>query len=238
MDLRNLNTIGVGQGWRCLEVGAGAGSVARWLSQRVGPTGRVVATDIDPKFLGDLREPNVEIRRCDITNGDFEPASYDLVHIRALVMHMDNPVDVRRMAAALRSGGWLLVEEPDYCAVESLDPAHPLAEAFHACIRARMEFLSAENVMDLRYGRLLPIHMESLGLVEMGNEAVTQVDHGASQLSHCWIQTWRLTDDAIVGKGLLSESEVVDGQRALEDPTFIYRAALLQAVWGRMPPRP
>ena len=32
-------------GWRCLEVGAGGGSIARWLGQRVGPTGRVIATD-------------------------------------------------------------------------------------------------------------------------------------------------------------------------------------------------
>ena len=37
---RHLDGIGVRQGWRCLEVGAGAGSVVRWLSERVGPHGR------------------------------------------------------------------------------------------------------------------------------------------------------------------------------------------------------
>jgi predicted O-methyltransferase YrrM len=51
---RYLDAIGVGAGWRCLEVGAGAGSVVRWLSGRVGPRGRVVAVDIDPRFLGNL----------------------------------------------------------------------------------------------------------------------------------------------------------------------------------------
>jgi SAM-dependent methyltransferase len=231
---RYLDGIGVRQGWRCLEVGAGAGSVVRWLSERVGSAGRVVAADLDPRFLGDLRAPNVEVRRCDITQDDIEPASYDLVHCRALLTHMDDPADVlRRMAAALRPGGWLVAEEGDFGTVESLDPAHPLAEAFHSCFRARFEFLSATNVMDLRYGRVLPVHMESLGLIELGNEAVTFVDHGASPLSRLWVETWQLTDDAIIAKGILAESEVVDARRALEDPAFIYRGALMQSVWGR-----
>ena len=146
---RCLDGIGVRQGWRCLEVGAGAGSVVRWLSERVGSAGRVVAADLDPRFLGDLRAPNVEVRRCDITQDDIEPASYDLVHCRALLMHMNDPADVlRRMAAALRPGGWLVAEDADFGIVESLDPAHPLAEAFDSCFRARIEFLSATNVMD------------------------------------------------------------------------------------------
>ena len=187
---RYLDGIGVRQGWRCLEVGAGAGSVVRWLSERVGSAGRVVAADLDPRFLGDLRAPNVEVRRCDITQDDIEPASYDLVHTRALLMHMNDPADVlRRMAAALRPGGWLVAEDGDFGTVESLDPAHPLAEAFHSSFRARIEFLSATNVMDPRYGRVLPVHMESLGLIELGNEAVTWVDHGGSALSRYLVQS-------------------------------------------------
>ena len=54
---RHLDGIGVRQGWRRLEVGAGAGSVVRWLSEPVGSAGRVVAGDLDPRFLGDLRAP-------------------------------------------------------------------------------------------------------------------------------------------------------------------------------------
>jgi hypothetical protein len=47
---QHLDALGVSPGWRCLEVGGGSGSVARWLSQRVGLSGRVVVTDIDPGF--------------------------------------------------------------------------------------------------------------------------------------------------------------------------------------------
>lgn len=106
---RYLDAIGVGAGWRCLEVGAGGGSVVRWLCEQVGPEGHVVAADIDPRFLDDVRKPNVEVRRCDITRDEIELGFYDLVHCRFLLMHLDDPADVlRRMAAALRPGGWLV----------------------------------------------------------------------------------------------------------------------------------
>ena len=45
--IRQLETVGVGEGWQCAEIGAGTGSIAEWLSHRVGATGHVVATDIE-----------------------------------------------------------------------------------------------------------------------------------------------------------------------------------------------
>jgi ubiquinone/menaquinone biosynthesis C-methylase UbiE len=38
--MRHLKDRGIAQGWRCLEVGGGGGSIATWLSARVGPSGR------------------------------------------------------------------------------------------------------------------------------------------------------------------------------------------------------
>jgi hypothetical protein len=61
-----LETIGVTTRWRCLEVGAGAGSIATWLCHRVGAHGHVVATDLEVKFLTVLDSPNLEIRHHDI----------------------------------------------------------------------------------------------------------------------------------------------------------------------------
>ena len=46
-----LAGLGVGPGWRCLEVGAGGGAVAFWLAKRVAPDGLVVATDLETDFL-------------------------------------------------------------------------------------------------------------------------------------------------------------------------------------------
>ncbi len=51
---RRLLGTGLQPGWRCLDVGLGARSIMTWMSVAVGPTGQVVAVDLDPKFLGEL----------------------------------------------------------------------------------------------------------------------------------------------------------------------------------------
>ena len=112
--IRRLDQLGVSRGWRCLEIGAGHGSIARWLADRVAPTGSVIAADIDPRFLTNM-PAGVDVRRVDIRHDDLEAETYDLVHCRALLMHLPDPTAaLARMVAALRPGGLLLVEEGDY----------------------------------------------------------------------------------------------------------------------------
>jgi ubiquinone/menaquinone biosynthesis C-methylase UbiE len=77
--------IGITRGWSCLEVGAGAGSIARWLAQRVGSIGRVVATDLDTRFFEDAAGTNLEVWRHDVTRDPFPTAEFDLVHVRWLL---------------------------------------------------------------------------------------------------------------------------------------------------------
>ena len=48
---RHLDDLGLGEGWRCWEVGAGGVSVPRRLAERVGTSGRVLATDIDVSWI-------------------------------------------------------------------------------------------------------------------------------------------------------------------------------------------
>ena len=88
--MRQLEQLGVGPGWRCLEVGAGRGSIVRWLAEKVTPTGSVTAVDIDPRFLSDMPE-NVEVRALDIREDEVEAEAFDLVHCRALLMHLPDP---------------------------------------------------------------------------------------------------------------------------------------------------
>src|SRR5687767_2363356 len=70
--VRHLEALGVDAGWRCLEVGAGAGSVARWLCERVGAGGRVVVTDLETGLLeplpGEFR--CAEVLRHDVVADD------------------------------------------------------------------------------------------------------------------------------------------------------------------------
>jgi SAM-dependent methyltransferase len=112
-------------------MGAGAGSIACWLAARVAPSGQVVATDIDPRFLQNTTRPNLEVRRHDIRTDALESDAYDLVHCRNLLIHLPNPEQsARRMVAALRPGGWLMAEEPDLTAMVAVSRDHPAADNF------------------------------------------------------------------------------------------------------------
>jgi SAM-dependent methyltransferase len=115
--------IGVGPGWRCLEVGAGNGSVSHWLAERVGPQGHVVSSDIDARYLDRLAAPNLEVRRIDVTR-DPLGEGYDLVCGRAILHHIPERIDVLgRLAEAVRPGGRILLEEPDFHPALATDSA-------------------------------------------------------------------------------------------------------------------
>src|SRR5262249_38742099 len=112
--IRHLTGCGVAPGWRCLEVGAGGGSIANWLADRVGADGSVLATDIDPRFLESLQRANLEARRHNIAVDPLPEAAFDLIHARLVLMHLpERDIALARMIAALKPGGWLLEEEYD-----------------------------------------------------------------------------------------------------------------------------
>jgi ubiquinone/menaquinone biosynthesis C-methylase UbiE len=114
---RRLLETGLSAGWRCLEVGPGAGSIMKWMGEMVGPTGQVVAADLSPKFLSDQNGSNVEIRQDDIRTAALPLRSYDLVHARYVLIHMpDHETALNRMLACLKPGGWIVIEEPDFSA--------------------------------------------------------------------------------------------------------------------------
>src|SRR5262249_22615165 len=163
-------------------------------------------------------------------------SSYDLVHARSVLEHLRDPKAVlRRLTAALRPGGWLMVEDVDNGTVEAADPAHPLAAPFDLCAQARIKFLLAGGVMDLRYGRTLPVHIEELDLTDVGNEAVTLVGRGRSPMSQLMVRSFQPMDEIMVANGFVGQSDASDAQRAFEDPSFLYRGGLIVAVWGRKP---
>lgn len=105
-----LDPVGVRPGQRCLDVGTGGGSVARWLADRVGPSGEVVAIDIDTTRLTGGEAINVQ--RHDINDGLSGPLAgpYDLIHARLMLMHLPRREEIfAELVDALAPGGWIVV---------------------------------------------------------------------------------------------------------------------------------
>jgi ubiquinone/menaquinone biosynthesis C-methylase UbiE len=89
--IRHLEATGLGPGWQCWEIGAGGGSIARWLAERCGPTGHILVTDIDPRFLvepASLDHAPLEIQRHDIGSDPLPAKLFDLIHARLVLFHV------------------------------------------------------------------------------------------------------------------------------------------------------
>ena len=73
----HLRRIGVATGWRCLEIGAGNGSLSQWLAQRVGPTGHVIASDIHTDLMIGIADRDLEVRKFDVVHDEPPDACCD-----------------------------------------------------------------------------------------------------------------------------------------------------------------
>ena len=174
-----MATLGTSRGWRCLEVGAGHGSIARWLAEQVGPQGLVVATDLNPRFLTEIQLPNVEVRRHDIRTDPLESHTYDLAHCRGVLAHLREPhLAVRRMVEALRMGGWLLIEEGNLSSIGAVDADHPLAESFNRRNRELVERITQTKLFAPSFGPQVRRLLEEAGLSEINNEGIQVIARG------------------------------------------------------------
>jgi 2-polyprenyl-3-methyl-5-hydroxy-6-metoxy-1,4-benzoquinol methylase len=109
--------------WRCVEIGAGNGSLSEWLATRLGDGGRIIATDIAPELMQGLSRDNLDVRAPDIVEDGLEPAAFDLVVTRALLHHLPERTEVMTaMVRALRPGGWMFIMEPDFYPTLIVEP--------------------------------------------------------------------------------------------------------------------
>ncbi len=229
---RRLHALGVDSGWHCLEVGAGHGSIAKWLGGRVGLGGRVVASDIDTRFLANLNSANLDIVEHNIETDALPERAFDLVHARLVLMHLPHrELALDRMVRALKPGGWILLEEFDAL---SLLP-DPALNPFEVKLRAAaaLRRVMVEHGVELRFGRLLHGHLRMRGLLTVRAQGEMFAFEGGSAGSTLIRASYDQLKDAILATGLLSEQELKEEIECLENEDFLVPSPILWAAWGQ-----
>ena len=236
-----LAATGVAEEWCCWEVGAGGSSVASWLAARVGPSGRVLATDIDTTWLtadawpGRNVPQGVAVVRHDVTVDPLPDGQFDLVHARLVLVHLPDRAEVAAaLAGLLVPGGWLVIEDADprlqpLACIDEFGPDQVLANK----VRAGFRSLLAERGVDLAFGRTVPRLLRSLGLTDVVAEAQFPVTSPASSLLER--ATVEQTRTGLVGAGLVTDDEVERHLANLADGRLDVTTAPMVSARGRRP---
>jgi SAM-dependent methyltransferase len=233
--IRHLEERGVSSGWHCLEVGGGGGSIAAWLAARVGRAGRVLVTDIDPRFLETLQAPNLEVRRHDIVNDALPEAAFDLVHSRLVLLHLpEREKALARMVAALKPGGWLIDEEFDVSSMPPNSDANPGEVLLKTLIGTR-RVMEDRGADDRHFARQLFSRLRAHGLVDVAAEASIFMWHSGSPGASLLRANFEQLHSTMIDAGYITEEEYVQDLARLEDPGFMMPSPIMWTVWGRRP---
>jgi SAM-dependent methyltransferase len=250
---RHLLGRGLTDGWRCLEVGAGTGSVARWMAEQAGPKGRVLATDLSLELMHrqGLGADNLELRRHDIVGDPMPDEEFDLVHCRLVLEHLPGRLEaLARLAGVLAPGGWLVVEEMTFGSEKA---GSRRGAAMLGGLVTTLKLLLQRNGFDGAFGRRLPVHLARLGLGQVGAEGTQLVMVGGTP-SVDWarptlerVRHMLFDNEAGLVPGPLQKALAtplrgalerrLDGlERLLADPEFVYLAPTFVSAWARRPP--
>ena len=227
---RRITALGPMCGWHCLEAGAGAGSIAQWLCNRVGRDGHVLAIDLDTRFLSHLSEPTLQVRQADIVSDELPDNTFDLIHVRLLLLHLpERNAVVRKLARSLKRGGWLLLEERELALVRHVMP-RPCADAW-----AALEAVMRAGGVDPSWAHEMPNLLKREGLVDVGAEGEFPLFTGGSPMAQVFSITWEQMRERMVASGLIGNDDLTCAIQALLHTTDWLVAPPIFAAWGRRP---
>lgn len=204
-----LNTVGLGTGMTCLDVGCGGGHVTLLMASMVGPQGKVVGTDADGEILALAQQDaeaarlgNVEFRHTDASVCQEEEA-HDLVYARFVLTHLSEPEKcLDAMVRACRPQGLIVIEDVDFTG----NFCHPYCAAYERYTELYQQVVHQRGG-DPNIGPRLPGMLRKAG-VEGVQVNVVQPTHLEGDGKFIASITMQRIAGSIVAEGLATEEEV------------------------------
>lgn len=228
----HLTRLGLARGAHCLEVGAGSGSIAHWMADRVGSSGRVLAVDLDPRWCRRDDRAQLEVRALDLVAQPIPPGPWDVIHERLVLQHIPDRLDVlARLVDALAPGGVILVEDFDTGEVRTVDRAGPHHDLIVRTARAFNRLLGTrEGATDFAANALRALRDH--GLADTGASGYVAIDHGGTGWAGVQAANARQVRDGLTGQGI-SPGDIDRFLEVMADPDTIVGSSVLISAWGR-----
>ncbi len=239
-----FDQIGLSAGTRVVEIGCGPQGCLDLLSERVGPSGRVIGVERSEDAVGLARQLVAErgLRNVEVLHGDARTTglprdAFDVVTARLVLVNVPQPEEIVAEAVALaRPGGVVAFHEADWGA-HVCDPPLPAWTRLIALLDA----YSRANGIDLFIGRRVPRLLRQAGLLDVRVHPLVHVyppGHGRRTIMLDFVEN---LSERLVAQKLIAEGELRDLKASLashiEDPETLVVSHLFFQAWGRKPER-
>ena len=215
---KRIQATGISPNWRCLEVGAGAGSIAQWMAEIVGEHGKVVAVDLNTRFIKKIQRSNIEAIEADIRHLTLESQSFDLIHVRYVLIHVpDFQVALAKMLDFLKPGGWIVIEEPDFSAARAIAGNEIACQSMNR-VNVAIAQMFASRGMDYAFGIKLPAIFQQLNLQELSVENDTALAPGGSGIATVMKMSAERLADKYIATGKATQQDIEQYCQIAEDP--------------------
>ncbi len=226
---QHLRRSGIGPGWRCIEVGAGTGSLSAWMADHVAPDGVVTATDLQPDFIEAVAGERLRVARFDVVEDDPPESDVDLVVGRAILHHLPQRREViRRAVEWVKPGGWIYFEEPDVRFAELIEPETQRDLWRH------WRSWSTANGMDYTTGGSLAGWMYGEGLEELFVQTTVHTYNGGSRAAELYRTSVMIAAAQLLEHGVDGE-QLDEFERLYRDPAYWTAPIGWTAALGRRP---
>ncbi|MEU3860051.1 class I SAM-dependent methyltransferase [Streptomyces sp. NPDC028722] len=227
---RRLRALGAGPGSRCLDVGAGTGTVARWLLEEAR-VDEVVALDRDTGQLDVAANPRLRVVTGDLTDESLRLGGFDLIHARFVLMHLPQRRGlVTRLVRWLAPGGRLLLGD----ALE-VPNALDTSSAYRRTMDALWLALRSTIGTDTSAVPAYPHFLREEGLQHVAAELFVPPLVAGGPLARFWSETWSRMRPALEETGLVDAAVIDEALAYLASPRLAELGPGMVMAWGQRP---
>jgi SAM-dependent methyltransferase len=195
-----IDDLGISAGWKCLEIGAGGGSLVEWMA---GRGAHVTAVDIDTRFVEHLASDLIAVQRMDIREDELPEAEFDLVHSRLVLEHLTDRREIlQRLVRTLRPGGWIVIEDYDWSAFRFDDDDEQFSKVADAILN-----LMASAGFERDYGGRVVGDLADSGLTDVRGEGRVRIIDSRSAGFDFFRLTFESLRGPVVDAGLITAEE-------------------------------
>jgi SAM-dependent methyltransferase len=226
---RALTEVGIAPGWHCCDIGSGAGTVAAWMAEQAGPTGRVLSIDVDTRFQP-ATKGIVEVRRADVTSDLLGTEVFDLVHARAVLQHLESREAVLdKMIAAAKPGGWIVVSDVDWIQYD----AQPVPEPFATLSNTLRDLSNSQHGYDGTWGRMLIDAFAARGLTDVNGRGETWAMRGGTDSAEWYVAALDRALDVLPAEVFPPGFDPRAAIAQAREPEFVIMSPISVTAWGR-----